>query len=157
MAEKILEKQVCQACGADVRLNAEFCYNCGSAVGNKFVKGNGKSQSNTLLRENISEDEDNTSKTTTNLDKKNLPIPIEKPNLPLTNEKNVENVKPLSKPQTKTKSAAELRQKNKLERKKSVEIRWEEPESAPNVWFITVTFILTLFAVGILFVMLYIR
>ena len=33
MVEAVAEKQVCEGCGADVRENTAFCYNCGSSVG----------------------------------------------------------------------------------------------------------------------------
>ncbi len=32
MADVVLEKEVCENCGADVRENTSFCYNCGVAV-----------------------------------------------------------------------------------------------------------------------------
>ena len=32
MAEAIIEKQICEKCGVDVRDNTQFCYNCGSSV-----------------------------------------------------------------------------------------------------------------------------
>ena len=131
MAEKKLENQVCGNCGASERKNSQFCYNCGFAVGAEA---------------------ENASKVTSSLDEKALPI--EKPSIPLTVGENLEL---LSKTEAKMPSAAELRQKNKLERKKSVEITWEDPEDAPNVWFVVAAFILTLFAVCILFAMLYIR
>ena len=32
MAEKIVEKSVCEQCGADVREGTTFCYNCGGQI-----------------------------------------------------------------------------------------------------------------------------
>ena len=32
MAETVLEKEVCEKCGVDVRENTLFCYNCGGKV-----------------------------------------------------------------------------------------------------------------------------
>lgn len=59
--------------------------------------------------------------------------------------------------EVKLTSAAALRQKRETAPKKSVEVVWEEPQSAPNVWFLVVALLLTLFAVGIFVAMLYIR
>lgn len=55
------------------------------------------------------------------------------------------------------KSAASLRQKNKPVQKKTVEVVWEEPESAPNLWFLVVAFLLTIFALGIFIAMRYVQ
>lgn len=59
--------------------------------------------------------------------------------------------------ETKLTSAASLRQKKNSAPKKTVEVVWEEPQSASNVWFLVVAFLLTIFAVGIFAAMLYIR
>lgn len=59
--------------------------------------------------------------------------------------------------QNKLKSAASIRQKSKLAEKKRVEVVWAPPQGAPNIWFVAVAIVLTMFAVGILAIMLYIR
>ncbi|HLM02795.1 MAG TPA: hypothetical protein VK400_17215, partial [Pyrinomonadaceae bacterium] len=65
---------------------------------------------------------------------------------------------PLPRTETKLKSAASLRRSGRAPvQKKTVEVVWDEPESAPNVWFLVVAFVLVLFAVGVLLAMLYIR
>lgn len=59
--------------------------------------------------------------------------------------------------ENKLKSAASIRQKSKLAEKKKVEFVWVPPQGAPNVWFVAVSIILTLFAIGVFVVMRYIR
>lgn len=54
-------------------------------------------------------------------------------------------------------SAASLRKKKDSASSKTVEVVWEEPDSAPNPWFLVVAFLLTIFAAGVFAVMLYIR
>ena len=60
MAEKLLEKPVCQACRADVRPHALFCYNCGSSVINAQEGNAGKNgMSRFRLRDDASQGENN--------------------------------------------------------------------------------------------------
>lgn len=54
-------------------------------------------------------------------------------------------------------SAASLRKRKDAASKKTVEVVWEEPDSAPNPWFLVVALLLTIFAVGVFVVMLYVR
>ena len=54
-------------------------------------------------------------------------------------------------------SAASLRQKKDSALNKPVEVVWEEPDSAPNPWFLAVALLLTIFAVGAFVIMLRIR
>ena len=69
--------------------------------------------------------------------------------------------KPLSKSsiqaEAKLKSAAAMRRKSATFQKKQVEVVWEEHENAPNGWFISVALILTLFAVVIFFLAMYLK
>lgn len=60
-------------------------------------------------------------------------------------------------PEKELTSAASLRKKKNQAAVKTVEVVWDEPDSAPNSWFIVVALLLTLFAVGVFVVMLYIR
>lgn len=41
MAEVALEKATCEKCGADVRENTLFCYNCGNRFGEAIKQTNG--------------------------------------------------------------------------------------------------------------------
>lgn len=128
MAEKTVEKQICQNCGVDVRPNTLFCYNCGSAVSPSASNGN-----------------------------KTTAYPTVKDKL-LEEERAAESKISKDKPEkTDLKTAAALRREKAPVQKKTVEVVWEEPQSAPNVWFLAVAFLLTLFAVGIFIAMRYIQ
>lgn len=96
---------------------------------------------------------------------KPLDIESEKPKVSPLNEGAAINKKPEdavaakteAPVQNKLKSAASIRQKSKLAEKKRVEVVWAPPEGAPNIWFVAVALVLSIFAVGIFVVMLYIR
>ena len=54
MAEAVLEKDVCDKCGVDVRENTFFCYNCGGKVAAEHVSdtsSNGDKAELTLKKE----------------------------------------------------------------------------------------------------------
>ena len=159
MAEKFLENAVCQACGAAARRNSLFCYNCGTAVSPETMAKTGDyaglTVGDALQQETLKADNSpgNNPKITNRLEE-----PIPKPsNLPIDTNPLDDVNKSKKSTEVKLKSAAELRQESKTALKKSVKISWEEPQNAPNLWFLITTFILTLFAVGILVAMLYIR
>ncbi len=148
MAEMLVENQVCDACGADVRKGALFCYNCGGEVASEIVVAkNDKIETvdNTRFQENISKEngtEYKPSKVKTKQEVRDISVeepiakPIEKSSL---NE------------EAKLKSAAAMRRKSKIIQPKKVEIIWEEHENTSNVWFILVAVFLTIFAAVILF------
>ncbi len=148
MAEMLVENQVCDACGADVRKGALFCYNCGGEVASEIVVAkNDKIETvdNTRFQENISKEngtEYKPSKVKTKQEVRDISVeepiakPIEKSSL---NE------------EAKLKSAATMRRKSKIIQPKKVEIIWEEHENTSNVWFILVAVFLTIFAAVILF------
>lgn len=139
MAEKTVEKQICQNCGIDVRPDTLFCYNCGSSVALK--KSNGNKPDFATVRDKILEEE-----RTENIysDKNSAVSKTTSPGEKSSSE-------------AKLKSAASLQRRNKSVSKKAVEVVWEEPRSAPNVWFLVVAFLLTIFTAAILAAMLYIR
>ncbi len=145
MAETLVKNEVCSACGVDVRDGTLFCYNCGSSVTadvissgkNEKPNENGKSE-NGLFTENISED------------KKIAVVEDE-----ITDEKIVSEAFAEEKP--KLKSAASMRKRPKTIQRKRIEVVWEEPESAPNVWFLLVAVLLTGFAVGLWFLAAYLK
>jgi hypothetical protein len=154
MAENLVENRVCSACGAAVRPQALFCYNCGSQVAPEIEnappgEATGEVWSDEIGDENRAE--------TTKLDStENHAPPIQKPSETLIENKAEKNFPPPT--ETKLKSAAALRRSGRVApQKKTVEVIWEEPENAPNAWFLVVAFVLALFAVGILLAMLYIR
>jgi hypothetical protein len=163
MAEKFVENQFCRACGADIRQGALFCYGCGSAVaadlgvGAEEAKQDGAS--NFWFRGEITEGkgENNSPKHRGTIDK-----PIEKPlensvAIPVEKNSGSKDKKLVVQEPVKLKTAAAVRQKSRMTEGKKVEVAWEEPDSHANVWFIVVSIILTLFAVGVLLAMLYIR
>lgn len=150
MAETLVENQICKSCGADVREDALFCYNCGKSVAPEIVaEENHKKDevSNTLRREKITEN-GNREKTKDGELKEYLPVetvadkPIPKPDMPA---------------EAKLKTTAATRRKSATYQNKTVEVVWEEYENAPNGWFIVAALILTLFAVGIFFLAMYLK
>ena len=116
-----------------MRKGALFCYNCGSSVAPEIPLAAKKNGSDDSVEENHTP----VTTKTNNFDK-----PIEKPSVS---------------EEPKLKSAASLRKRTKSVQKKRVEIVWEEPESAPNAWFVLVGVLLTLFAVGIWLLAMYLK
>ena len=139
MAETTVENRICQACGADVRPNALFCYYCGgslTAPAAKIDLGN----RNGGGAENGGQP---AARTKAVIIKKIVDNPISNP-IPTAEE-------------PKLKSAAAMRRKSKRMQPKRVEIIWEEHENAPNGWFVFAAIFLTLFAAGILFLAIYLK
>ena len=136
MAETLVENRICKACGVEVRNDTFFCYNCGTSItadasSEKAEDNIGTDKTEKLLfLENISEAE----KISVVENKK-------------TEETNGSEIIAEEKP--KLKSAASMREKPKMIQRKRVEVVWEEPASAPNIWFILVAILLTGFAVGL--------
>jgi hypothetical protein len=160
MTENPVENPVCPACGAPLRPQALFCYNCGSSIAPAIENAeqppqqNGEAVSEVRLREEISDHQAETHPTT-KLDENHVQ-PIGKPTETLVEDK--PEIKLPAQAETKLKSAASLRRSGRVApQKKTVEVVWDEPENAPNVWFLVAAFVLALFAVGILLAMLYIR
>jgi hypothetical protein len=165
MAETLVEKKICEACGADVRHGSLFCYNCGGAVSLDLPESAKKKEvSDAWFQSDLSET--NNLKTTplkkeTVEKAENTPIakPIDKP----TVGELLEGLgdKPIEKPniaeEAKLKSAANMRRKAKTFQRKSVEVVWEEPESAPNKWFPIVAIILILLVIGIFYLAIYLK
>ncbi len=151
MAENILEKQTCRACGVDVRPNTAFCYNCGSSItgesGGDAESGQTAPSPGDVVTER--------SKVTSSLDRE--PGAVEMPKTSLDVGSDRQGAQPFPKAAKDAGAIAGSRRRAKSEPKKWSEATWEEHENAPNVWFLLMAFILTLFAVGILFAMLYIR
>ena len=148
MAETIVENQICNACGVDVREGSLFCYNCGGAVASEIeVEKEDKKDkaSDVWLRENLVENG------------KNDQITNQSEEF-ITLEKVAD--KPIPKPEIQTeanlKSAAAMRRKSATFQKKQVEVVWEEND-APNASFIVVALILSLFAVAVFFLAIYLK
>lgn len=168
MAKTLVEKEICDACGADVRPDSLFCYNCGGAVAEEAretaTNDNQKSTNNNKFQTALAENSD--LKTTPlkqeTVEKfENQPIakPVGKPTSGKLPEKFED--RPIEKPpvqeDAKLKSAASLRRKAKIYQKKTVEVVWEEPEAAPNKWFPIVAILLILFVVAIFYLAMYLK
>ena len=171
MAEKLVEVQVCQSCGADVRLNAFFCYNCGSQVVPDEIleaEETDNKVSNAWFKESITEQNIEPLAEQKIVDKSGIeltPLAVAEttaieagiPPLEIETEPEKTEIKPETSKTKSLKTASSLRQKPKLPPKKKVEVTWEAPRSAPNVWFLSVALILLLLAVGLVIAMLYVR
>ena len=160
MGEK-LEKQICESCGADVRLNALFCFNCGSQVGTdeavEAENTEGKTVSDDWFKEELAAVPKETKRTATT---KKTKVAVKEKTKTSEKIKTPEKAKSeIIAPENsiKLKSAASLRDKSKLGGKKTVEIEWTEPHSAPNIWFLIVSLILAGLAASALFAMIYLR
>ena len=168
MAETLVEKKICEACGADVRPGSLFCYNCGGALAEDLPKpeknNNKKNVSNAWLKNDLVENSDLQTtqlkkETVEKVEVKPIEKPIEKPLSDGLFEKIADKAveKPLIKEDAKLKTAANLRRKAKIYQKKTVEVVWEEPENAPNKWFPIVAILLILFVVGIFYLAMYMK
>ena len=167
MANTLAKKKICDACGADVRSGSLFCYNCGGAVsdeGRDFAKDHHKVITASQLQSYLSENND---LKTTRLEKEGVenfeaaPItkPIEKPSADelFGNKEPQPLEKSTVQEEAKLKSAANLRRRAKSFQRKTVEVVWEEPESAPNKWFPLVAIVLILFVVAIFYLAMYLK
>ncbi len=152
MAETMVENQVCNACGADVRKGALFCYNCGGEVASEIaVAKNDKIETGDSIQfqENVSTENGNEFKQSEVKTKqevreifveKSITKPIEKSS---------------SDEEAELKSAAAImRGKSKIIQPKKVEVVWEEHDNTPNLWFILVAVFLTIVTAVILFLAL---
>jgi ribosomal protein L40E len=182
-----VENSICPGCGAHMRDNAGFCHKCGATAASPSALRddleNGKlssawfdheiAGSHSTAREiHVGETAPEPSAVTRPL-ADNL---IESPAVQKTVAFEGEPEKPIEKPaevldagpaapvsrpviqdQARLKSAAAMRQKAKSNQKKVVEYVWEEPENAPNIWFLLVSLLLALFAGGLLLGMLYLK
>ncbi len=165
MSKTAVKKEECRECGADIRDEALYCFNCGEAIAPivKDPKVDGISEA--WFREDIAVGE------------AEFDEPIAKPNESLVATENevveqtketIETAEPkfsLRKPsrvKEKTrnpikskvpmKSAATLRNKPKLAQSRKEEIIWEERSQSPNVWFMAMSVFVTIIA-GVLFLL----
>jgi cobalamin biosynthesis Mg chelatase CobN len=180
MADIFLKDELCDNCGAEKRLNAVFCYNCGSQVGEDEFAEAESSVSNAWFKDSITDVKATEASIVvpeilpkkapakvkvkeTNKLKEAIKVELEKTAVEekksadskITDSKIIDKTKKEDLPKLET--AATLRQKSKYAPKKTVEVVWEAPKSTPNVWFLIVSIILASLAVAALFAMLYIR
>lgn len=156
----VIEKEICAECGAEVRPQALFCYNCGARVASETeTETNGKAEvSEAWFQDNLNKDAK-----TNKLNEVDLPIakpdePIEKPSDEFPAAPPKKRTEP-AKEFEKLKTAASLKQKNRVKtfQKKKVEVIWEEPAQAPNIWFIISAVVIAILSAVALWLMLWIR
>lgn len=160
MAEVLVKNEVCEKCGAAVRPNAFFCFNCGSqVVSDEIIAADEENEnvSSAWFKESITDQKTEPALEQKIVDKSGVELtplavkdtPISKPTISLSNEDNESK---------SLKTAASIRKKAKpTSPYKNVKVMWEEPQSVPNVWFLVVGLILLIFAVSLVFAMLYIK
>lgn len=148
MAETLVENQICDACGADVRKGALFCYHCGSQVASDI---NAEDEEKTLISQvQIQKNTSRESKNGNNLKRK--AAGVRQQNKEITDEKATSM--PIEDFGQEIKLKAAARQKSKPLQPKKIEVIWEERENAPNVWFVAAALVLTVLVVVILFLAL---
>lgn len=159
--EASVENKICQSCGADGRSGAMFCYNCGSAVAPELQSENGR-ENNGGKENNIyaADNEISESKTEIEIGKlieKPVAEPLIKKDKAAGFEKavDIKNKNLVVEKESVLKTAAAVKRQTKPQTK-NVEVFWEEENSA-NALFIVAAVILTLFAVGALLAMMYLR
>lgn len=157
MAETLVKEKVCNTCGADIRPNSVFCYNCGSAVAPQVPHSANKTQKlsdgwfkGDLVGEKKSET------VSEKVENKIIETEDEVRSEEIAEEEIVEETTPENKTEkrdlSKMDSAANLRRRGKSLQKKRVEIVWEEHDNAPNGWFIFIALLLAALAIGIWFI-----
>ena len=135
MQKDATENIACIACGADVRSEALFCYNCGGAVA---------TQTDSEMTQNVEtiHAEVDTERNATDA------VRTSKPHLSVVTGK-------AAKPERKPLTAAMLRRKRASNRQ-PIEIVWEEP-SRPSIMFVVASIVLTVLTVLILAIALYLK
>lgn len=168
MAKTLVEKEICDACGADVRPDSLFCYNCGGAVSDDIPESVLERKQKISSGNNFRNDlpPDNNLKTTKlkneaveEIEIKPIEKPSEKPfvdEFPAKTEEKLPE-RPSIQEEAKLKSAANLRRKAKIYQRKTVEVVWEEPENAPNKWFPIVAILLIFFVIAIFYLAMYLK
>ncbi len=166
MAETLVKEKICDACGTEVRAQAMFCYNCGSAVAPDVPPdgNNNKKVSNAWFRDDlVGEQPKEISKQTASLkDEPDEAIITDKDETAHIAETEndteiVEEEKAEKRDLSKMDSAANLRRRGKSIQKKRVEVVWEEHDNAPNGWFIFFAVVLTGLAVTIWVISTYLQ
>ncbi len=162
MAKKVTQKEVCDACGADVREGSMFCYNCGGpltaearaaaeakstrdAVSDAWFKGEivkkeGRRET-TKLKPTSTVVEPIAAEPEPKSEEAAEPVAVSEP----AAEKAIP--KPGIHEEAKLKTAASLRRKGKLIERRTVEVVWEEPASSPGARFILGALLMTLLVV----------
>lgn len=152
MAEIVVENQICESCGVDVRPQALFCYNCGGSVAGqpeKTENNNGNKVGVVLLPDNIKENF---------AENKRSVEPIgETQKFKVNEETAIKDKKPDVFEDAKLKSAASLRRKPKSIQRKEVEIVWEEPERISGLGLTLIALLLATFAAAVVILAMYLK
>jgi hypothetical protein len=169
MAETLVEKNVCKECGADVRPQTAFCYNCGKPVAPGEPETNHADEASdvwfgeTIVNEEpivnqepvveVEEPVQEIAAVEEPVQEIAEPEPEPEPEpVGQETESNMETIRidPLhhSLPvESGLKSAASIRRKPKTFNKREVEVVWEEHEKPPTLKLILVTLFLVLFTI----------
>lgn len=145
MSQATVEKGICKTCGADVRPQADYCYNCGGAVSTSAIE-----KKSVTASENVNSAEEKTIEEKPETNSKIAVDTIENQAPKIEKKASVSE-------QTKLKTAASLRRQSKSLERKTVEVVWEEHDDAPNILFISGAVFLTLVAAAILFLAMYLK
>ena len=146
MPDVVVEEHTCGACGAEVRADTQFCYNCGGSLG--LDKADQADESDKQPDEAVQD----------------IVQPIQMPMEPLdgtaeaiasTNGEVAAAVTVTGEP--KLRSAASLRRKAKAMERKPMEIVWEPAENGTNVRFVAATVIFLIFTAFVVALALYFR
>ncbi len=143
MAETLVENQVCNTCGVEIRPQALFCYNCGAEVAEEESSENTENPEILQKTEVLEEKKIDSRKAR----KGRITAVVNEK----TDDKTAQNGN------IKLKSAANLRNKARKLEPKRVEIIWEEHQDAPNLWFLGVAILLIIFAIVIFYLAMYLK
>lgn len=143
MSDVVVEERTCGTCGAAVRPDTQFCYNCGGSL-SLDTSGQPDGQSDKAVEDVVQ--------------------PIQMPMEPLDGyaeglvSTNGETATPATVAgEPKLRSAASLRRRAKASERKPVEIVWEPAENGANARFIAATVIFLIFAAFVVALALYFR
>ena len=142
MAEITVEKKICPTCGADVRPQALFCYNCGGAVKNNTPLPKRKNGTGNIAETTIKKVLENDAAE---------PRQIIEEKIEFRKDESVPKDLPDAKnssvsEEAKLKSAAAMRRKAKSFQKQEIQIVWEEPENDSGGKLLLVGLLLAVFA-----------
>ena len=123
------KEKLCEACGAEVREGADFCYNCGEAVSPEAIERSAAARLDT--------EKTNGAKGGVLIDE-------------------IRSKDSAPEPRGRLRSAADIKRSTKRFEKKPVEMVWVEP-SRPSPLFVLSAIVLSVLAVILLVLALYLR
>ena len=126
MAEAVLDKATCERCGADVRENTLFCYNCGNSFAEALKQTNGAVPN------------DMSDETKSALDDLAARFKIEEPES-----------------SDKLALAAAQRKKARVTPKRKKDEVWEGTEGRSGSVFLVISFLIFLMVVAVVFITVY--